>query len=584
MVKKAVPKGQLKRIFTYMKQYKLLMSISIFFAMAFAIFEVFSTLYIEVFVDTIKEAVTTKDKSLYTLILISFQYIGVRSAKEIGEYFFDILSGTTAGRFVFDLRKDIYRKLNALPYKYFSTTDKSQITSRFVNDVDKLRELIESLFQAVYYICVSLLYIIIMFTRHVKLTLIFILLVPSMLIIIKAYGKRISFSGKKMLEQLAIFHMTLKDYLNGIRIIKAYGTDRYEARKFKQDNIEYFNRFMENTRLNATFSLLEGIVILLAAAIVSAYGGYEVMKGTLGMGAFVFIFSALGEIHESISDLIEMISATQTYLYASTRVFELIDSKVDSIQVDNPIVLKNVEGKIEFENVKFKYQGADEYAIKGISFAVEAGKSIAIVGRSGSGKSTLANLLLRLYELQEGCIKIDGVKLEDVSLKDYRKQLGIVPQDTYLFYDTIYKNITYGVDNLTREQVEDAASKAYVLEFVRKLPEGLNTFVGEEGSSLSGGQKQRISIARALVRNPKILILDEATSALDAASEAIITSTLMEVMKGKTSVIITHKIPMAMKADSIIVMDNGEIREHGTHDELMEIKGLYHSFYVQQFL
>ncbi len=584
MVKKAIPKGQLRRIFAYLKQYKLLMSISIFFAMAFAIFEVFSTLYIEVFVDTIKEAVTSNDKSLYTLILVSFQYIGVRSAKEIGEYFFDILSGTTAGRFVFDLRKDIYKKLNTLPYKFFSTTDKSQITSRFINDADKLRELVESLFQAIYYICVSVLYIVIMFTRHVKLTLIFVLLVPSMLIIIKAYGKKISFSGKKILEQLAVFHMTLKDYLNGVRIIKAYGTDKYEARKFKQDNIEYFNRFMENTRLNATFSLLEGIVILIAAAIVSAYGGYEVMQGTLGMGAFVFIFSALGEIHESISDLIEMISTTQTYLYSSSRVFELIDSKVERIHTDEPFELKSIEGKIEFENVKFKYQGADEYAIKGVNFVVDAGKSVAIVGRSGSGKSTLANLLLRLYDLQEGNIKIDGIKLDNISLKDYRKQLGIVPQDTYLFYDTIYKNIAYGVDNLTREQVEEAASKAYVLEFVRKLPEGLNTFVGEEGSSLSGGQKQRISIARALVRNPKILILDEATSALDAASEAIVTSTLMEVMKGKTSVIITHKITMAMKADLIIVMDNGEIREQGTHDELMEIKGLYHSFYVQQFL
>ena len=570
---------QIRRIFSYLLPHKMLAIATIFFALVFASFEVFTDQFIEFFTDTIKEG----EKGLALLPLLITQYIAISVFKEFSEYTLDILLGRLSGKFVSDLRSQFWKKLTRLPFRFFVDNNKGELISKFTNDAEKSTNIVVDAIFLVYHISTTLVFLAIISTKHLKLTLCLVTSVPLILIVIKLFARRIIYTGKRIQEQLAVFVTTMKDFLGGIRIIKSFGTEGFELKKFKRDNDEYYRRFQDNIVTRASFELIEGIVMSLAITIVIVYGGYEVMYGRLSIGVFVFVFNGLGEIHENISDIMEILGRVQTNVYSAQRIFDVLDMEEEIYPSVNMNIKEKTKGSIEFNNVSFKYSPIDDLVLKDISFRVEAGKSVALVGKSGSGKSTVANLLLRLYKIQDGDITIDGNSISNLPIERYRREVAVVPQDTFLFFGTIFDNISYGMEEVDEKRVLNAASKAHVLEFAKRMPEGLNTFIGEEGSSLSGGQRQRVAIARALLRSPKILILDEATSSLDGNSSKLIHKALDETRKGVTSLIITHKLSVAMKADKILFMDEGRIKEQGTHEELMDMEGAYYALYKQQF-
>lgn len=559
-----------KRILKYLRPYKAMTLSAVLLTICFAGLEVYTNLFVEGFVDLVAES-----KSVQFLLWLTFQYILVSTGRELAEYILDILLGKLTGNFISDLRRDFYNKLSKLPYDYFVKGEKGQIISRFVNDGERAKEALEQSIHAAYHGAAMIIFLVVMFYKHFYLTLTFSLIVPGILLIIKIFARRIIFTGKRIQEQLAIFVTTLRDFLGGIRVIKAFGSEKFEMKKFEQDGENYFNRHMDNVKVRASFEFLEGWVTVLSVAGISLYGGYEVIQGRLSTGAFAFFFLAIGEFHENISDFIEILSKIQTYVYASERMFTILDIPIEHKNKDDLIRVPKIKGKVEFKDVSFKYDEDSNDFIKDISFSANAGETIAIVGRSGSGKSTIANLLLNLYKPTKGSIKVDGKNIDKIEDSDLRKQIGIVPQETFLFHDTISKNISYGTYKASIKRVEEAADSAYVTEFTDKMADGLNTMVSEDGSNISGGQKQRIAIARAMLRNPKILILDEATSALDTKSSKLVSEAISKLMKDRTTFIITHKISTIVNADKILVLHEGHLKEVGTHKELMKKDDLY---------
>ncbi|HCB63749.1 MAG TPA: hypothetical protein DEP20_00050 [Fusobacteria bacterium] len=568
-----------RRILGYLRPYALLGVLIFVLSILFAALDVYTNVFIEDFVD---EALLQANVTL--LIIITLQYVLVSTGREVAEYLVDICTGRLTGYFITDVRKDFYNKITKLPYSYFVTHDKSEIISRFVNDGERTKELLEQIFHSIYHAATTALFIAVMFYKNFHLTLSFLLVVPGMLIIIKLFARKIIFTGKRIQEQLVIFVNTLKDFLGGIRVIKAFGTEEFEREKFRRNSEDYFNRHYDNVKVRASFEFIEGWVMFLSLAAIAVYGGYEVIKGNMHPGRFMFFFVALGEVHENISDFIEILGKIQTYFYASERLFKILDIEVEEKDVNSLVPLSQMQGDVDFKDVSFRYPGSEAFAINNLSFSIKKGEVIAIIGRSGSGKSTVANLLLNLYDPTNGKIKIDGKDITKLKDSDLHNQISIVPQETFLFSDTIANNISYGSSNYSIEDVRRVAERAFVTEFTDKMRDGMNAMVREDGSNLSGGQKQRIAIARAILRNPKILILDEATSALDAESGKLVSEAIENSMSGRTTIFITHKISSAAKADRILVMHNGELIEQGTHDQLIELDGIYSSLSKQQLL
>lgn len=568
----------IKRVLRYIYPYKLLVAAVIFLSILFAGLDVYTTLFVEGFID---DALSNGD--IRALLFITIQFIIVSTGRELSEYILDLSKGVLLGYFSLDIRKDLYEKMTRLPYSYYGKGESSELISRFVNDSERAKEAVEEIFHSLVHAAAILIYVFVMFSKHFYLSFAFFLIVPAMLFIIKIFSRRIIFTGKRIQEQLAAFITTTRDFIGGIKIVKAFATEKIEKNRFKVQNEEYYSRHMSNVRVRASFEFVEGWLMYLSLAAVAVYGGYEVINGRLTTGEFIFFFVSLTEVHENISDFIEMLGKIQTYLYASERVFHVLDMEEEFVPKDM-VRISDIKGRVEFHNVSYRYPGTDRNSLENISFTVEPGEVVAIVGRSGSGKSTLANLLLNLYKPTEGKIKIDNRDLQEIYKGDYSRSISVVPQDSYLFSDTISNNIIYGSKSEDLTKVKLIAEEAFVTEFSDKMPDGLNTMVQEGGSNLSGGQRQRVAIARAVYRDPKILVLDEATSSLDSESASLVTSAISRVMKGRTTFVITHKISSITSADKIIVVHDGTIREVGKHEDLIVKNGIYALLFEQQKL
>ena len=486
---------------------------------------------------------------------------------------------------VADIRIDVYTHMQELPLSFYAERRTGELVSRLTNDVALLQQsitwnLVILLRQIITIIGAAVL----LFWLDWRLTLLILLVVPIITLTMVYLGGRIRAASVAVQDALAEVSSVAEETTRGVRIVKSFARERHEVERFSGTVMKLYQAAMHRARTNALLAPIIGLIASITITGILCYGGAQVILGRLTPGDLIayLIYTVL--IASPVAIMADLYGQFQAAIGASQRMLDLLDTPPELSDAPDAAPLPPVAGDVVFDNVSFHYTAAID-VISGVSFTARAGQLIALVGPSGAGKSTLVNLIPRFYDVVEGCITIDGRDVRDVTLRSLREQIGIVPQETLLFSGTVYDNIRYGRLEATREEVEAAALAANAHRFiVDDLAEGYATAVGEQGVKLSGGQRQRISIARAILKDPRILILDEATSSLDSASESLVQEALERLMVGRTSFVIAHRLSTVLNADWILVMNRGEIVEQGTHAALLRIPdGLYTQLYRMQF-
>lgn len=484
-----------------------------------------------------------------------------------------------AQNIIYALRNRLYVHLQQLPFSFYEATQTGQLMSRATADVDMLKRFygfgIVHLFQGmVTFAGVA----IVIFSMHWRLATLTVLTLPITVMAIFSFSKKVGPAYLAIQEQLAGMTSVLQENISGIRVVKSFGRERWEGAKFEEQNAALLKKNLFAVRIWTYYFPFLSFLTGLSAAAILWYGGREVIQGRLLLGELIAFNSYLFMLVMPLRMLGWVVNLSQRALTSAKRVFELLDTEPDIADAPAAVELTTVGGKIDFRGVSFAYREGIE-ALKDISFTVAAGETVAIVGSTGSGKTTLVSLIPRFYEPTAGKITIDDHDICRYTLQSLRRAVGFVSQDTFLFSETIATNIGYGDPQAGRHAIESAAKAAQIHDFIVTLPQGYDTMVGERGVNLSGGQKQRLAIARALLKNPKILILDDYTSNLDAHTEYLIRQALDTLMRGRTSFVIAQRIATVVAADLILVMDAGEIVARGTHRELLETSLLYREVY-----
>ena len=487
-------------------------------------------------------------------------------------------------RVIIDIREAVYRQLQRLSLSYFDKRQTGTIMSTVTNDVAALQSaLVDSLVEMVTEAMILVGSLASMFFLHWKLTILTLLTMPLVLQAINIFGRKLRNAGRILQERTADITAVLQETIAGIRVVRSFAREEYEIDRFGQQNYKNFRAQMKTSQLMAALTPVIEVLAAIGVVFIIWYGGMEVIDGTITSGALIAFLIYVVNLANPVKRLSRVYGNIQRALAAADRVFEVIDTEPDIQEMPDAIELPVVQGYVTFEQVTFAYTPGQP-ALQNLTLTVKPGEMVAIVGPSGAGKTTIANLLPRFYETSEGRILIDGHDIRTVTLKSLREQIGIVPQETILFNGTIYENILYGRLNATEEDVMAAAKAANAHEFIVKLTGQYQEQIGERGAKLSGGQRQRIAIARAILKNPRILILDEATSALDTESEKLVQQALDKLMVGRTSFVIAHRLSTVQRADTIVVLDKGRIIEQGTHGELLAKGGLYHKLHQVQFI
>jgi ATP-binding cassette, subfamily B, bacterial MsbA len=483
-----------------------------------------------------------------------------------------------------DMRNQVYDHMVDLDLVFFGRTRVGQIISRLTHDVEQLRTLVtkelakilSSLFELVAYLAVMLLI-------SWKLTLAAVVVLPGVFLIWGPLLRRVRRGDRRILNLAGEVNSHIQETLSGIRLVKASAAEEHERRRFKRLTWDYFKAFIRTERFRALSQPITEMVGAFGTVIILWYGTRLVLTGgEISSEEFIGFLALSMKLYSPVKYLGKLPAIIQPGLVAGERVFEFLDAPVEIRDRDGARPFPGVREEIRYDGVTFAYRPG-EPVLRDISFRVAAGTVTALVGPSGAGKTTLVDLLGRFYEPTEGRILVDGEDLTAFTITSLRERLGIVSQDTVLFHDTVRANIAYGQDDVSEEQVEEAARAAYAHDFVSRLPHGYETVVGERGTELSGGQRQRIAIARAILRDPDILIFDEATSALDSESERLVQQAMEHLLEGRTVFVIAHRLSTVQKADQILVMEGGRIVQRGTHEQLLSEGGLYGYLHELQF-
>ncbi len=483
-----------------------------------------------------------------------------------------------------DLRDNIYDKVINLPISYYSEKRKGDIIARISGDVSEVQVSLLSVLELIVREPLTIVFAIItMFILSAKLTIFVFLFIPIAGFIISLIGKRLKKHSQKVQEEQGLFLSTLEETLSGLRVIKGFNSESYFNKKF-QDSTNRFFRFSNSLghRQNLASPTSEFLGIVTIAALLWYGGGMVLVDHSLSGGAFIGYMALSYQILTPAKAISKASYKVKAGNAAADRVLEVLNTISPLEDKPNAIVKDSFEIQVSFENISFKYQ--DDYVLKDFSLKIEKGKTVALVGQSGSGKSTIANLITRFYDVNKGNITIDNENIKDLTKNSLRGLMGLVTQDSILFNDSVKNNILLGKEDATDEEVINALKIANAWEFVKDLPDGIHTNIGDSGGKLSGGQKQRLSIARAVLKNPPIMILDEATSALDTESERLVQDALENMMRNRTSIVIAHRLSTIQKADAIVVMQKGEIVEQGTHSELLAKNGMYKKLVGMQSL
>lgn len=530
--------------------------------------------------DMIDKVLAERDMAMLNVISVSI--VVVFAFRGFFYYWQSYLVSYIGQRVVVDVREVMFRKFQRMPMAYFDKHQTGETMSYLTNDVGAIQSaLVDNLIEMFTEGAILVGSIGMMLYLDWKLTLLTLVTVPLVGSAMRIFGKKIKSTGTVIQEKLADITSLLQESISSIRVVKSFVREKYEIDRFRVENELNFKATMDNVRLT---SLLTPTVEFLAAVAVTFivwFGGYEVVNGIMSAGALVAFLTYAVNLANPVKRLSRIYGRLQKAMAAIDRIFAVLD--LPETVNDKPNAPEiHIKGNVSVENVTFSYDGVHN-ALENVSFDVKSGQMIAFVGPSGAGKSTIANLIPRFYDVTAGAIKIDGFDIRDVKIDSLREQIGIVPQETLLFSTTVLENIRYGRLEATDEEVFAAARAANAEKFILELPEGYQTQIGERGLNLSGGQRQRMAIARAMLKNPQILILDEATSALDTESEKIVQSALDKLMIGRTSFVIAHRLSTIFAADKIFVVDKGKICESGTHKELLELGGVYSNLYNIQF-
>ena len=567
------------RLVRYLKPYRLRLGAAF---VCSGLVAAFSGAYAWLVKPVLDEIFINKNESL--LLVLPLALFAVSVLKSAFSYGQNYLMNFVGNQVITDIRQELFGKMIRLPVKYHDANTSGRLVSRVVNDVTLMANAIAGMLKDVFQQGLTFLAMLgVIFYQNWRLGSLSVIVIPLAVMTMMRMGKRLRALATSGQERMGDMASTLQETLAGIRMVKAYGREEAEAERFKESNKAFLNTTMKAIQVSSLGSSHMEVIGVVGVAAIIWYGGSLVIHGDMTPGAFFSFLTAMFMAYAPIRRLSGSNNTIQQALAAAERVFGVIDLETEQQTEGGRAVMPPIRQSVTYQDVTFLYEGQAIPALTDIDLVIQAGEMVAIVGSSGSGKTTLANLLPRFYDPTAGRVLIDGVDIQSFTLASLRAQIGIVSQDVVLFDDTVLNNIAFGKPHATEAEIVQAAKLAYAHEFVERLPQGYQTMVGEKGVKLSGGERQRLAIARAILRDPPLLILDEATSALDTESERVVQLALSNLMEHRTTLVIAHRLSTIQRADRIVVLHRGAIVEIGTHDELLIQGGHYKRLHALQF-
>ena len=547
-----------------------------------ALVAAFSGAYAYLVKPVLDEIFINKNETLLLVLPVALFAVAVlKSAFSYGQNY---LMNYVGNHIVTDIRQELFGRMVRLPVSYHDSNTSGRLVSRVINDVTLMANAIAGVLKDIFQQGLTFLAMLgVIFYQNWKLGSLSMIVIPLAAVTMVRMGKRLRALGKSGQEQMGDMASTLQETLSGIRMVKAYGREAAEAERFKDSNKAFLTTTMKAIQVSSLGSSHIEVIGVVGVAVIIWYGGSLVISGDMTPGAFFSFLAAMFMVFTPLRRLSGSNNTIQQALAAAERVFGVIDLETEQGTDRGQVSMPPVTRSVVYQDVTFLYDGQTVPALSDVDLVIPAGQMVAVVGSSGSGKTTLANLLPRFYHPTAGAVLIDGVDIQSFTLASLRAQIGIVSQEVVLFDDTVFNNIAFGRQHAAEADVVHAAKLAYAHDFIERLPQGYSTMVGEKGIKLSGGERQRLAIARAILRDPPLLILDEATSALDTESERVVQLALTNLMAHRTTLVIAHRLSTVQRADRIVVLDRGTIVETGTHDELLLRGGHYKRLHALQF-
>ena len=567
-----------KRILTYTKPYFGLIALGMILAFLVSVMNGVSAWLVKPVLDDI-----FLEKKMTMLKLLPVAIILIYTVKGSAGYAQSYIMRSVGQRIITRLRYELYAHINCMSMSFFERVPSAVLMARITNDVNSLSTVSSTVVaDFVRQVSTLMALLVVLFWRDHKLAMISILAVPLTALPIAKIGSRLRKLSRKRQENIAEINTLLQETFTGTKIVKAFCMEEVENKRFQKLNRRLYYLIMKSVRADEITTPLMEFMGSVGLATVIWYGGYQVLMGQTTPGAFFSFMAALLMMYKPINKLTKMNNVVQEAMASGERVFSILDTPQEIEDGEKAIEFMGLKKKIEFRNVSFQYNNNDGLVLRDINLEIIKGKTVALVGMSGAGKSTLADLVPRFYDVTSGDILIDGTDVRNYSVSSLRRNIGVVTQESILFNNSIRHNIAYGRPDCPEKEIVEAARAAYAHDFIMQLPLGYDSVIGERGCRLSGGQRQRIAIARALLKDPDILILDEATSDLDTESEYYVQKALENLMKRRTTLVIAHRLSTIVNADKISVFDNGRIVDTGRHEELIQRDGIYRGFFEKQ--